>query len=473
MLIEPFGASLGKEKGCLHGRKLAGTAALNFAAFSPRNLSAEDHPPMIGFRMRPLRQYHAFILLVCLGTAGTPAASALALLSRQVYVWQHDWNASVRDAVEQRSSLFDRVILLAAEISWKGTNRECAEIWMDQALLRGKTNFGLAIRINSHKGPFDSATISDLVRDIGKVIANAEKQGFVPAEIQIDYDSPESRLLSFRDLLRAIHQEATTIPLTITALPSWLYASGFAELVSVTSGYVLQVHSLEAPRDISAPYILCDPVAAKRAVARATQFGKPFRIALPTYSYLLAFNPEGKFVGLSAEGPARTWPPDTRLRVARSDPQTIAPLVAEWLRSPPEHCQGLIWYRLPVASDRLNWTWPTLAAVISGRTPKPKLEPILRRPQPRLVEIDLANRGDDDVPLPGRFILSAANARFEAGDGLQGYEARERNNHSWIFTRTQPDRLLPAETRMAGWVRLDKTADVQVEISKNTGEPQE
>jgi len=28
--------------------------------------------------------------------------------------------------------------------------------------------------------------------------------------------------------------------------------------------------------------------------------------------------------------------------------------------------RGVIWYRLPVASDKFNWPWPTLERVMRG-----------------------------------------------------------------------------------------------------------
>ncbi len=95
-------------------------------------------------------------------------------------------------------------------------------------------------------------------------------------------------------------------PLSITALPTWLERSGFKGLASSAGSYVLQVHSLERPKDINTRFELCDSKAARRAVDLAGKVGVPFRVALPTYGYLIAFDSEGKYWAVG-EGPSG-WP---------------------------------------------------------------------------------------------------------------------------------------------------------------------
>jgi hypothetical protein len=96
-------------------------------------------------------------------------------------------------------------------------------------------------------------------------------------------------------------REAT--PLVFTALPTWLDSPAFARLVQSADGYVLQVHSWEAPRAPDQPFTLCDPERAKRAIAKAERFERPFWVALPTYGYRAWFDAQNRLLGLSAEGP--------------------------------------------------------------------------------------------------------------------------------------------------------------------------
>ena len=81
----------------------------------------------------------------------------------------------------------------------------------------------------------------------------------------------------------------------------------------------------------------------------------------------------------------------------------MAELVRDWTRGPAPGADGILWYRLPVAGDRLNWSWPTLRAVMAGRAPG-RGRAAVREPEPGLVEIDLVNDGEGgNCPGPLRF----------------------------------------------------------------------
>ena len=171
------------------------------------------------------------------------------------------------------------------------------------------------------------------------------------------------------------------------------------------------MHSLEKPKKLGAPFQLCDPAEARRAVERAAAFGKPFRVALPTYGYLLAMSPAGQLVGISAEGPARSWPEGACLREVRADPESLAQLVQSWQEDRPQALMGVIWYRLPIPEERLNWRWPTLTQVMSGKAPRPDLRVEARHQQPELLEIDLINVGSADYALATQITLRWAEGR--------------------------------------------------------------
>ena len=145
------------------------------------------------------------------------------------------------------------------------------------------------------------------------------------SEFQIDFDCAASKLDGYRIWVETIRKKITPTPLTITTLPSWLKEPAFKTLVEATDGYVLQVHSVEKPKSFDAPFTLCDPVAAQHAVELAGKINVPFRVALPTYGYLLAFDQSGKFIGLSAEGPNKSWPVDVRVREVRTHPLEMKP----------------------------------------------------------------------------------------------------------------------------------------------------
>ncbi|MCX6925255.1 MAG: DUF3142 domain-containing protein, partial [Verrucomicrobia bacterium] len=229
-------------------------------------------------------------------------------------------------------------------------------------------------------------------------------------------------------------------------------------------------HSLDRPRGIDAPFTLCDPAAARRAVERAAQFQIPFRVALPTYGYLVAFDDGGSFLGLSAEGPGKRWPAGVRIKEMRANPIEIAQLVQTWATNRPAVMRGIIWYRLPVATDALNWRWPTLEATMAGRAPRESIRAEPRRVEPGLVEVSLVNDGELDIS--SRLAVAVrwsrqGGVRLVAGDGLQGYELLDGGPSSVIFQSKATLWRLPAgEKQVIGWLRLSEDREVQIEMQK-------
>jgi hypothetical protein len=258
------------------------------------------------------------------------------------------------------------------------------------------------------------------------------------------------------------------VPVVITALPAWLnQRQALADVVAAADGYVLQVHFLDPPRGPDQPLVLCDPRAARRAVERAARFGRPFRVALPTYGYAVGFDRTGRLLGLSAEGPALSWPEPARVRTVHSDPAAMAGLIRGWEKDRPPELTGVLWYRLPVDGDRLNWSWTTLSAVVSGRIPKALVRCALRRPDPALVEIELLNSGEADGPFPSSVALSWNEGTLLAADGLGGYRVERVSHSSAQLTNARdaaPGLLRPGDRRTIAWLRFDRSTEVDLEM---------
>ncbi len=369
--------------------------------------------------------------------------------------------------MREKNESFSGLTVLGAEVSSRNGRVVLEIVAVDDALLQGiKSKVTLAVRINALPGAlgYEQKVDAEVSRLVGAWWNGAKGAAM---GLQVDFDCPESKLVGYTRWVSGLRKELKLAQLSITTLPSWLRQEAFGELVKATDGYVLQVHSLARPGDLETAYSLCDPAEARRAVAVASKISVPFSIALPTYGYLLAFSTEGRFIGLSGEGPRQQWPVGSKLKTVRAETEAIVGLVRDWTISHPAHCNGIIWYRLPVDGDLLNWTWPTLKAVMDGRVPKAALGVELRHSEARLVEVDLCNKGEDYGNFPRELAFFAKGASMVAGDGLQGYEAVERREGEWILRRKTDDRLRPGERRMVGWVRLSKDVEVQVEISKN------
>jgi hypothetical protein len=386
-----------------------------------------------------------------------------------MYVWQRQWNESVAQALARATGSAQGFTALAAEVSWRGGRARVTRVQLDYAALRAtRRPIGLALRLGSYAGPFDDrADATVLVAGLAReLVREARAGGVEPAELQVDFDCAASRLEGYQEWVKALRTVAASVPLTITALPSWLHERAFPDLVRATDGYVLQVHSLEPPAGPGATMSLCNPETARRWVEEAGKMGAPFRVALPSYSYLAAFGAKGEVVGVSAEGPSRTWDAGTTLRLVRSDAAAMAGLVQAWQTARPAAMQGILWYRLPVDGDRLNWTWPTLASVMRGAAPRQELRVEVAYPEPGLAEIVLVNAGLADMVPTTCVEVGWESGELLGADGLRGYRVRQMSPTRLQLDCREPTAVLaPGDRWQIGWLRFKQSAEVRVHVT--------
>jgi hypothetical protein len=416
-------------------------------------------------------------VLLALFAINVLAESVSPRFSHEVYVWQRKWTDEVSSGVRARGGTFSAMVALNAEVSFHENEPEIHRFSLDFPALRATGHpVGLALRVGPYRGSFSPET--PLARRLAGLaracVEEARAAGVELSELQLDFDCAESKLDGYREWVRLIREKVRPTPITITALPSWLNQPAFPNLAAITDGYILQVHSLERPKSVSAPFSLCDPAAARSAVERANRIGVPFRVALPTYGYSLAFRANGQFLGLSAEGPRPSWPANAQLREVRADPVEMAKLAFGWSTNRPRMLRGIIWYRLPIESDILNWRWRTLDAIVHSRFPRESFRVESRRVEAGLVEIQLVNDGELDIS--SRLAVEAhwADARMVAGDALNGFEMAETGTSAVRFQhRSQSERLPAGEKRVIGWLRFEKDREVQVECSMFSSERRE
>ena len=406
---------------------------------------------------------------------------AIGPFPQEAYVWQRDWTPAVREAISSNSNPFSRLVVLAAQVSPADPHAPIVRVPIDYATLReSKVSIGLAIRIGPFAGPFatDDSTTRLLSNLAAAVLADARAAGLPADELQIDFDAAESKLAGYRVWIEAIKKRVSPTPVVITALPAWLNRPQLRELLAAADGWVLQVHSVERPAGPDSPMTLCDPARVRKWVEQAARLNaKPFRVALPTYSCLVGFDSAGKYLGVSAEGPAPTWTTgaaDAKVRLLRANPNELAGLVRDWQTDRPAALAGIIWYRLPTADDRMNWRMTTLRRVMAGQNVQPDLRVELTRPEPGLIDVRLVNRGDADAGLDVTVSVRWPPERGGqpiAADALEGFTIKGGKSggadHRIEFTWAGDGSgfLSPGDSRPVGWVRLvdDKevTADVQ------------
>ncbi len=391
-------------------------------------------------------------------------------MANEVYVWQRAWTPPVKEAIDRVAPKMRGLNVLGAEITFRGDRPAAIRASVDwRGLAAVGRPVGVSLRVGPCRGRLyeDGAAVDFLADAAAKLLAEARSGGLEPAELQIDFDCAESDLDGYACWVRAVRMRTAPTPLAITALPCWLKHRAFARLAAEAGGYVLQVHSLERPRGPEDRTELCDVASARRAVERAGRIGVPFRVALPTYGYLMAFDGRDRFLGLSAEGPMPAWGPDVRLRELRADPAAMAELVRGWTGARPACMGGVIWYRLPVDTDALNWSWATLAAVMDGRVPTPFLRTEIRRPEAGLAEVVLGNSGEADGPAGASVRVSWSGSRLLAADAIGGFglAGRGAGEATFVGRSEGPDaRLTPGRSRTIGWLRFSEDPEVTADV---------
>jgi Protein of unknown function (DUF3142) len=428
---------------------------------------------------------------IALATAGVIAASALYVgvafwrgwlrpaapratdaIDQSAYVWQRAWTEPVRRACAERTpTLGGGVVVLAAELAWRGGVAEHVEVALDHAVLAAAPGpVGLALRI----GPCSGERMRDpgtcaLIVDLGRRAINAARAGgWEPAELQLDFDSATSRLGDYRAWVESIAAALRPTPVTITVLPTWMSSDAFGPLVRASAGFVLQVHSVEKATLEGDDPGLCDAASAIAWTERAAHFGVPFRVALPTYGYVAMFDAKGALTGLMAEGRPPPLADGARVREVSADPVAMAALVARWSRGRPAAMRGIVWYRLPVDGERLNWAWPTFACVMRGEVPAGRMTVSARDAGDALIEVVAENGGELDAELPRRI-----RAEWSDGSGLIGADAlagmewsreAERAVRFERFAGLGEARVRPGERRILGWIRLSQATEVSIDV---------
>ncbi len=380
-------------------------------------------------------------------------------LPAQAFVWQRGWKPEVSAAVRSAAPLA-ALHILAAEVHFKADKPEITNVEPDWRALqdfRGQIGAVLRIHASAAKTHWNEAALQ-AVHDLAvSTLARYAAGGIALAELQLDYDCPESRLT---DYTRMVHDLKAAMPATtvrITALPAWLNQSAVGALLAESPGYVLQVHSLHLPQH-GGPVTLIDLDETRQAVSRAVKFGVPFRVALPTYSCVLEFDEKGAVKEVYGEDlPAGMSLSERRYAVLDSDAFALAELMAAWRQHAPELMQAVIWYRLPVASDRLNWPAATLQKIVRGATLRRGWSGMIKVRTEGQSEIVLRQNGDAPDDLPTQIVVEWQGDKAEAADGLRGYTTLEQDPGRIRFQlgqRSRYGRVWPGQEIVIGWARL-------------------
>lgn len=372
-----------------------------------------------------------------------------------VYVWQRAWTPKVSAAVARATPSLDVFMVLAGEIEassaaivprvlgpdWRAFERDSSELW---SVLRAHQLPELETEAGLHNA---TQALASLVQ---QSLAQAARADLLLAGVQLDYDCPTEDVGHYAALVQAVREVLPQTRLSITALPDWLRQPEFARLVATLDHFVLQVHSLALPTHVNAPVTLCDTGRIPAWLEAASGVGIPYYIALPTYGYELYFNEEGAFSGLAAEGAPAVNAATTRL--VHADPAAMAGVVRGLSAAPPPNCLGIVWFRLPVEGDSLNWDWATLAGVMQGKAPAPRLATEIRAPKEHLYEVWIQNESGYPLTQPIAIPVDWNGGELQAYDAIGGFRAtRDADAPRLRLTGAAPS---PGDKIMAAWLRV-------------------
>lgn len=245
-------------------------------------------------------------------------------LSHEAYVWQRAWTGAVRAAVATAQPEISGLRVLTLEVAPDGTVRTSA---VDaESLRRASRPITAVVRIDGSRVPAGVSIAPAIER------MEAWRAAGIPvAGLEIDHDCATAALTDYEAWLRDVKVEGR---LSITALPTWATAPAeVGRLAAAVDELVLQVHAVRAPT-------IFEPATARRDVERFAKVvrGSTLRVALPTY----------------------------RVALGEAKPDDVAQLLRTLEQRPVSGVVGVVWFRLPVVTDRTAWPAPVLAAVIRG-----------------------------------------------------------------------------------------------------------
>ncbi|KFK92466.1 MULTISPECIES: DUF3142 domain-containing protein [unclassified Serratia (in: enterobacteria)] len=360
---------------------------------------------------------------------------------QQVYLWQRVWTPEHASALAASHELFSTLRVLGLQVHPREGYREIA---VNTALLKQDGRpLWLVVRLDGQLAQLDEPAIR---QHLLQQLQRWQAAGLPVIGVEIDHDAATARLPEYRRFLQQLRQQLpTSLQLGITALPAWIGSSALPGVLQQADSSVLQVHAVLSPEQ----GLFDGSLALRWASQYARISAKPFRVALPAYGMGL--------VGFDAQG-ARVESEAT-LRVAGSTQElTVAPQqVADFLRQLAilnlPRLRGIIWFRLPLASDRRAWSLSTLRAVIENQPLTAHWQVKFLPLQNGLYDLNIHNDGPVDAPLPREIVISASDCL--AADAVSHYrlEATAEQQH---FIRISSDQLRAGQSRPLGWLRCQQ-----------------
>ena len=396
------------------------------------------------------------LAIVTIAAIVAACGRAPAPLTHDAYVWQRQWTPALREAMSSSTDLVRSWRVLVAQADRNGAFHTFSPD--RDALDRSGRPVVLVVRIDGRLASFDGQVLAERIAALTAGWPSTQLAG-----IEIDYDCPTSRLPAYTTFLAALRSRLGALPLSITALPTWIGSRDLDALLAVPDESVLQVHAVQAPQAG-----LFDPVVADRWLDEfATHTRKPFRVALPTYGSRVSWNEDGSLLAVESERAALAAGATSAELYAA--PDTLMAFVAHLRKDRPRGLVGVVWFRLPTVDDTRAWSLATWRGVVLGQL---DTRPLAITLQPGMTadapfEVMLENATATDAVPPQRVALPSS---CDVADGIDGYRLQRIDNALELIA--DGARPLKAQTRRSiGWARCKAGTPLTLSPTPSQGTP--
>ncbi|WP_271801721.1 DUF3142 domain-containing protein [Commensalibacter communis] len=380
-------------------------------------------------------QFVCICLLFCL----TYSTHSHRILPQEVYIWQKKWKQYLQPAIEQTTPYV---------IGWRFL---AGEFEPDGQVIYPSIQFDHLQQTNL---PLTAVYRFDRLRPLPSVDEVLTLIQQSPAykihhihRIELDLDWPTPKLSLYIQLLRSLKAKLPKdVRLNITMIPDWMRSPVFPELTERVPYPVLQVHSVDNPH-----IGLFNNNTALMYIQKMNRLTRhPFYVALPTYGLKIQTTPSGTIYAIEGENDFKTGKSGQELY---SNPQQVRALIEQLQHNTPINLRGIIWFRLPIASDQRNWSLDTWMAMIKHQNLHGQImvKEIPDPNTPEAIKITLVNQGNIALPLP-----SIVSLRCKTADGLFPYQLSVNHQGKYILNLTK--QIAPLNThqeRVIGWMRCD------------------
>lgn len=384
------------------------------------------------------------VLLLVLSTVLAGRYQALRLHTawdQQVYLWQRVWTPQHASALAASRDLFSTLRILGLQVHPREGYRE---IQVNTLLLKQDGRpLWLVVRLDGQLRQLDEPTIRQRLL---QQLQRWQAAGLPVIGVEIDHDAATARLPEYQHFLQQLRQQLPApLQLGITALPAWIGSPALPGVLQQVDSSVLQVHAVLSPQQ----GLFDGPLALRWISQYARLSPNSFRVALPAYGMgLVGFDAQGAQV--ESEAALRVAGSTQELTVA---PQQVADFLHQLATLNPPRLRGIIWFRLPLESDRRAWSLATLRAVIDNQPLKADWQ-VKFLPQPNgLYDLLIQNNGPVDAPLPHEIGINASHCL--AADAV-GHYRLETTAEQPRFIRISGDQLRAGQSRPLGWLRCQQ-----------------